>query len=98
MYISMEDTTIIGGKYLIPKGSHVLIERHALGRNPKVWNEPHKFNPQHHLTNSSEGCDVVLSEPDLRFISFGTGRSGCDAICKVGSWLHLESTSQWIKN
>ncbi|XP_027337512.1 isoleucine N-monooxygenase 1-like [Abrus precatorius] len=75
-HVSTHDTVV--ANYFIPKGSHVLLSRHGLGRNPKVWNEPNKFNPKRHL--KSDGSMTVLAEPDLRFISFGTGRRGCPAI------------------
>ncbi|KAK7305539.1 hypothetical protein VNO77_43445 [Canavalia gladiata] len=75
-HVSTHDT-VVGG-YLIPKGSHVMLSRQGLGRNPKVWNEPHRFKPERHLKN--DGSMIVLSEPDLKFISFGTGRRGCPAI------------------
>ncbi|RDY06065.1 Isoleucine N-monooxygenase 2, partial [Mucuna pruriens] len=73
-HVSMKDTIV--GNYLIPKGSHVLLSRQELGRNPKVWSdEPHKFKPERHLKN-----EVVLTEPDLKFISFSTGRRGCPGV------------------
>ncbi|KAL5170553.1 Isoleucine N-monooxygenase 1 [Glycine soja] len=76
-HVSTNDTMV--GNYFIPKGSHVLLSRHGLGRNLKVWNnEPHKFKPERHIKN--DGSMIVLSEPDLKFISFGTGRRGCPAI------------------
>ncbi|MED6194257.1 hypothetical protein PIB30_026769 [Stylosanthes scabra] len=78
-HVSMEDT-IIGGEYLIPKGSLVLLDRHLLGRNPKIWNEPHKFDPQRHLINSKGRDKVILTEPDLRFVSFSIGRRGCPGV------------------
>ncbi|PKI48678.1 hypothetical protein CRG98_030929 [Punica granatum] len=65
-------------------GSHVLLSRRGLGRNPKVWDRPLEFRPERHLANDDDGnmhqCspkEVVLTEPDLRFISFSTGRRGC---------------------
>ncbi|XP_078150449.1 tyrosine N-monooxygenase-like [Carex rostrata] len=70
---AMEDTTIAG--YFIPKGSHVLLSRLGLGRNPKTWEEPLKFKPERHLTDKCS--DVLLTEPELRFISFSSGRRGC---------------------
>ena len=76
-HVSMSDTTV--GNYFIPKGSHVLLSRKGLGRNPKVWNEPLKFKPERHLT-SDNGSNVVLTEPNLRFISFSTGRRGCPGV------------------
>ncbi|MED6194254.1 hypothetical protein PIB30_026766 [Stylosanthes scabra] len=75
-HLSMKDTMI--ENYLILKGSHILLSRKGLGRNPKVWKEPHKFKPERHL--NSDGNDVVLAEPNLRFISFSIGRCGCPGV------------------
>lgn len=82
-HVSMSDTTV--DNYFIPKGSHVLLSRVGLGRNPKVWDEPLKFRPERHLKD--DGSPVVLSESDLRFISFSTGMRGC-----VGSTLGTTMT------
>ncbi|KAK3011532.1 hypothetical protein RJ639_011572 [Escallonia herrerae] len=71
-HVSVSDTTVAG--YFIPKGSHVLLSRPGLGRNPKVWDEPLKFKPERHL---KDGSEVVLAEPDLRMLSFSSGRRGC---------------------
>ncbi|XP_065860015.1 tryptophan N-monooxygenase 1-like [Euphorbia lathyris] len=71
-HVSMADTTV--GNYFIPKGSHILLSRVGLGRNPNVWDEPEKFKPERHL----EECDhLTLTESNLRFISFSTGKRGC---------------------
>ena len=72
-HVAMRDTSI--GGYFIPKGSWVLLSRFGLGRNPKTWPNPLKFDPERHL---SQG-EVVLTEHDLKFITFGTGRRGCVA-------------------
>jgi cytochrome P450 len=74
-HAAMEDTTLAG--YFIPKGSHVLLSRFGLGRNPKIWEEPLKFKPERHLTKKCS--EVVLTEPELRFITFSSGRRGCIA-------------------
>jgi phenylalanine N-monooxygenase len=76
-HVSMQDMTIAG--YFIPKGSHVLLSRYGLGRNPRVWEEPLKFKPERHLKkDESSAKEVVnLTENELRFISFSTGRRGC---------------------
>ncbi|WVY98534.1 hypothetical protein V8G54_030685 [Vigna mungo] len=76
-HVSMSGTTV--GNYFIPKGSHVILSRRDLGRNPKVWKEPLKFKPERHL-KSDNGSNVVLTEPNLRFISFSTGRRGCPGV------------------
>ncbi|RLN18179.1 tyrosine N-monooxygenase-like [Panicum miliaceum] len=73
--VATEDTAIAG--YLIPKDSHVIVSRIGLGKNPKVWPEPLEFRPERHL---GDGVAVVLAEPDLRFVTFGTGRRGCPGV------------------
>ncbi|RDX68521.1 Isoleucine N-monooxygenase 2, partial [Mucuna pruriens] len=75
-HVSISDTMV--GNYFIPKGSHVMLSRQELGRNPKVWNEPHKFKPERHL--KSDGSDVILTDPNLKLLSFSTGRRSCPGI------------------
>lgn len=72
-HMSIADSTVSG--YFIPGGSHVLLSRLGLGRNPKVWDEPLLFKPKRHLMGSL--TEVELNELDLRFISFSTRRRGC---------------------
>lgn len=83
-HVATEDAIVSG--YLIPKGSHVLLSRVGLGRNPDVWDAPLQFRPERHLMmNENDDVDdryhhVVLTEPDLRFISFSAGRRGCPGV------------------
>ncbi|KAI3886642.1 hypothetical protein MKX03_034736 [Papaver bracteatum] len=75
-HVSNSDTIVSG--YFIPKGSHVLLSRAGLGRNPRIWHEPFNFNPERHLMSKDGGiANVDLAEKELRFISFTTGRRGC---------------------
>ncbi|CAL5202680.1 unnamed protein product [Lathyrus oleraceus] len=83
-HLSTNDTIV--GNFLIPKGSHVLLGRTGLGRNPKVWTEPYKFQPERHLKN--DGYDISLTEPNLKFISFSTGRRGCPGV-KLGTTMTI---------
>ncbi|WCJ41731.1 cytochrome p450 79a2 [Euphorbia peplus] len=76
-HVAMADTKV--GGYFIPKGSHVLLSRLGLGRNPKVWDDPEKFKPERHLKKEGDS-KVTLSEPDLRFISFTAGKRRCPGI------------------
>ncbi|CAL5427001.1 unnamed protein product [Camellia sinensis] len=75
-HVSVSDTTVAG--YFIPKGSHVLLSRPGLGRNPRIWDEALKFKPERHLKD--DGSDVLLTDPELRMISFSTGRRGCAGV------------------
>ena len=70
-HVSSSDCIVSG--YFIPKGSSVLLGRLGLGRNPDVWDDPERFDPERHLSE----CHVDLGETELRFISFTRGRRGC---------------------
>ncbi|KAH6798065.1 phenylalanine N-monooxygenase-like protein [Perilla frutescens var. hirtella] len=74
-HVSTQDTVTVVGNYFIPKGSHVLLSRTGLGRNPRVWEDPLEFKPERHIPNKD--FIVQLTDPDLRMISFSTGRRGC---------------------
>ncbi|EOY34704.1 hypothetical protein QUC31_018317 [Theobroma cacao] len=76
-HVSVADTTV--ADYFIPKGSHLLLSRTGLGRNPKVWDEPLKYKPERHL-KADHGTPLSLTETDLRFISFSTGMRGCKGV------------------
>ncbi|PSR86239.1 Isoleucine N-monooxygenase [Actinidia chinensis var. chinensis] len=75
-HVSVSDATVAG--YFIPKGSHVLLSRPGLGRNPRAWAEPLRFRPERHLRE--DGSAVVLTDPDLRMLSFSIGRRGCAGV------------------
>ncbi|XP_015577423.1 phenylalanine N-monooxygenase CYP79D16 [Ricinus communis] len=75
-HVSLADTTV--ANYFIPKSSHVLLSRVGLGRNPRIWDEPHMFKPERHFKKN--GCQVMLTQPDLNLLSFSTGRRGCPGI------------------
>ncbi|XP_019186443.1 PREDICTED: isoleucine N-monooxygenase 1-like [Ipomoea nil] len=79
-HMSMADT-VIGG-YFIPKGSQVLISRIGLGRNKRAWEEPLKFKPERHL--KGDGGEVVLTDSELKMLSFSAGRRGCPGV-RLGS-------------
>lgn len=81
--VAMADTTIAG--YTIPKGSQVILSRVGLGRNPRVWDDPLEFRPERHLSPYPAGGRgdagvVALTEAELRFVSFSTGRRGCPGV------------------
>ncbi|PIA38225.1 hypothetical protein AQUCO_02800119v1 [Aquilegia coerulea] len=75
-HVPTADANVAG--YFIPKGSHVLISRISLGRNPKIWKEPLKFKPERHF--NPDGSQVNLVDPKLGLLSFSTGRRGCPGV------------------
>ncbi|KAE8726094.1 Tryptophan N-monooxygenase 1 [Hibiscus syriacus] len=74
-HVSNADSVVAG--YFIPKGSHVLLSRIGLGRNPKVWDEPLVFQPERHFKHDGSYEEIDLTESELKFISFSTGRRAC---------------------
>lgn len=75
-HVSIKNTVVAG--YFIPKGSHVLLSRLGLGRNPDVWEEPMRFDPDRHL--GAKGTQVVLTDNNLKMLSFSTGKRGCPGV------------------
>ncbi|XP_010456392.1 PREDICTED: cytochrome P450 84A4-like [Camelina sativa] len=71
LHETVEDAEVTG--YFIPKGSRVMVNTSALGRDPDSWSDPEIFNPGRFLDPDA---------PDLRgnnfeFIPFGSGRRSC---------------------
>ncbi|KAL1536249.1 phenylalanine N-monooxygenase [Salvia divinorum] len=73
---------IVVGGYFIPKGSHVMLSRPGLGRNPRIWDEPLRFKPERHIVD--EVSNVLFVDHNLRILSFSIGRRGCPAL-ELGS-------------
>ncbi|GKD26871.1 valine N-monooxygenase 1-like protein [Tanacetum coccineum] len=71
-HVMTANATVAG--YFIPKGSHVIMSRLGLGRNPQVWDEQLAFNPECHIHGHNQ---VVLTDNSVRLFSFGTGPRGC---------------------
>ncbi|GMJ12161.1 cytochrome P450, family 98, subfamily A, polypeptide 3, REDUCED EPIDERMAL FLUORESCENCE 8 [Hibiscus trionum] len=61
----------IGG-YDIPKGTTVLVNVWAVGRDPAVWKDPEDFRPERFLEE-----DVNMKGHDFRLLPFGAGRRVC---------------------
>ncbi|KAK9053969.1 hypothetical protein SSX86_025044 [Deinandra increscens subsp. villosa] len=74
-HVTTLDSIVAG--YFIPKGSHVIVSRLGLGRNPGVWDDPLTFNPDRHMNHDKE---VVLTDQNLHTFTFSTGRRGCPAM------------------
>ena len=82
-HVSTQDT-VVGG-YFIPKGSHVILSRPGLGRNPRIWEDSLKFKPERHM-NHMDDARIDLNDPEFNMFSFSTGRRGCPGVL-LGSTL-----------
>ncbi|KAI4966180.1 hypothetical protein ZWY2020_042130 [Hordeum vulgare] len=61
--------------YYIPKGTRLVVNIWAIGRDPAVWPEPGKFDPGRFMTE--EGRKVEPMGSHFELIPFGAGRRMC---------------------
>ncbi|XXG76077.1 hypothetical protein AAC387_Pa08g0505 [Persea americana] len=61
--------------YTVPKGSRVMVNVWAIGRDPKVWKDPLTFSPERFLNSS-----VDYKGNDFEFTPFGAGRRICPGL------------------
>lgn len=75
------DVTIQG--YTIPQGAQVLINKWAMGRNPKIWDNPTLFSPERFL-----GSEINFKGHDFQLTPFGSGRRICPGMPLAIRMLH----------
>lgn len=61
--------------YTIPKGSQVLVNVWAIGRDPSDWEDPLNFKPERFLTSERD-----VRGRDFELIPFGAGRRICPGL------------------
>nr|GEY27206.1 cytochrome P450 71A4-like [Tanacetum cinerariifolium] len=70
---STQEIRLMG--YDIPKGTQVMINAWAIGRDPTLWEKPEEFWPERFLNNSIDYKGI-----NFEWLPFGGGRRGCPGI------------------
>nr|XP_010920219.1 geraniol 8-hydroxylase [Elaeis guineensis] len=79
----VESTVELHG-YTVPKGTRVLVNVWAYGRDGEVWPEPNEFKPERFLDR-----DVDFRGRDMELIPFGAGRRICPGLPLAFRIVHL---------
>ncbi|XP_047320828.1 cytochrome P450 76T24-like [Impatiens glandulifera] len=74
------------GKYLfrVPKDAKILVNIWEIGRDPKVWEDPHAFIPERFLKSEFD-----FNGQDFRFFPFGSGRRSCLGMVLGEKMVHM---------
>lgn len=62
--------------YFIPKGSTLLVNVWAIGRDPNIWSNPLKFQPERFLPGG-QNSNIDVKGNNFELIPFGSGRRSC---------------------
>lgn len=85
-----EDTTI--GKYVIPKGTMVLINLMGVHKNPDLWENPDRFDPTRFLT--ADGSELEKKPEHLIPFSLGKRKCPAEKLGYVEMFLYLSTLLQ----
>ncbi|KAL9447850.1 hypothetical protein AB3S75_015344 [Citrus x aurantiifolia] len=72
---SMEECTVNG--YHVPAGTQLLINLRKLHRDPRVWEEPCKFQLKRFLTRHK---DIDVKGQNFELLPFSSGRRMCPGV------------------
>ncbi|KZV53588.1 geraniol 8-hydroxylase-like [Dorcoceras hygrometricum] len=70
--------------YLIPKNASVMVNVWAIGRDPSIWHDPERFEPERFFDRKIE-----FKGHDFELIPFGSGRRICPGMTLADRMVHL---------
>jgi cytochrome P450/NADPH-cytochrome P450 reductase len=66
-----KEDTVLGGRYRVPKGKTLGVLIHAIHRDPAVWSDPGRFDPDRFLPEPTKARPAAAYKP------FGVGKRAC---------------------
>ncbi|KAK9170008.1 hypothetical protein Syun_002148 [Stephania yunnanensis] len=81
---AMEDCDV--GGYFVPRGTGLFINAWTIQRDPNVWAEPDRFQPERFLTTN---VDMDVKGQSYELLPFGSGRRSCPGIGLALQVMHL---------
>ncbi|KAF5935475.1 hypothetical protein HYC85_026604 [Camellia sinensis] len=79
---ALESCTVMN--YAIPKNAQLVVNVWAIGRDPTIWVEPLKFNPERFLNSALD-----FKGGDYEFVPFGAGRRICPGLSMAAKQVPL---------
>ena len=67
------------GAHTVPAGSRVFINVWAIHRDPSVWDDPLRFDPERFLGDGDKGI-MDFTGSDFAYFPFGSGRRICAGV------------------
>ncbi|XP_066324310.1 cytochrome P450 76M5-like [Miscanthus floridulus] len=74
--VAAEEGVSLGG-FGMPKGTRMLVNLWAVGRDPTAWPEAEEFVPERFLGDDNKTPVVNFRDPNFTYIPFGAGRKVC---------------------
>ncbi|VAH57113.1 unnamed protein product [Triticum turgidum subsp. durum] len=81
----------VGGGYSVPRGSRVMINVFALGRDAGAWKDADVFRPSRFMVGEGEAAEVDFKGGCFEFLPFGPFGSGRRLACT--RWSSLSRSS-----
>jgi len=87
-----------GRQYTIKQGTQVIVNGFNMHRDPELWDEPDKFNPDRFMAGPDadidlKGADAPNDPHHLKFMPLGTGRRACAGYLLAKLELYLQGST-----